>query len=192
MRRRLRRVRAGRSQPATSHTIDLSDEQGVRSAYAAYAGELYRFALRQLRDQGSAQDVVQEVFLRAWRTSDSYDAQLGSLRTWLFAIARNLVIDQVRRRAARPATPVAGERLVALGGADTGFDEAAMTSWVVEDALRRISPEHRTVLVETYLRGRPYVEVAAETGVPVGTLRTRAFYGLKALRLVLDEMGVQL
>lgn len=192
MRGSVRRGKAGRGQQATPLTIGLNDEQGVRAAYAAHAGELYRFALRQLRDEGSAQDVVQEVFLRAWRTSESYDSQLGSLRTWLFAIARNLVIDQVRRRAARPATPVAGESLVALGGADVGFDEAAMTSWVVEDALRRISPEHRTVLVETYLRGRPYAEVAAETGVPVGTLRTRAFYGLKALRLVLDEMGVQL
>jgi len=67
-----------------------------------------------------------------------------------------------------------------------------MTSWLVEEALRRLSPEHRLVLVETYLRGRPYAEVSAETGVPVGTLRSRAFYGLKALRLVLDEMGVQL
>lgn len=89
-------------------------------------------------------------------------------------------------------TPVADENLVALGGADAGFDEAAMTSWVVEDALRRLSPEHRVVLVETYLRGRSYAEVFAQTGVPVATLRTRAFYGLKTLRVVLDEMGVQL
>lgn len=135
---------------------------------------------------------MQEVFLRAWRAADSYDARLGGVRTWLFTIVRNVVIDQVRRRAARPVTPVADENLVALGGADAGFDEAAMTSWVVEDALRRLSSEHRVVLVETYLRGRSYAEVSAQTGVPVATLRTRAFYGLKALRVVLDEMGVQL
>ncbi len=187
-----RRIKVGHSAPAAPSTIDLSDEQGVRAAYAAHAGELYRFAWRQLRDDGSAQDVVQEVFLRAWRAAESYDPRSGALRTWLFAIARNVVIDQVRRTAARPVTPVAGESLVALGGAEGGFDEAAVTSWVVEDALRRISPEHRAVLVETYLRGRSYTEVSAETGVPVGTLRTRAFYGLKALRLVLEEMGAQL
>jgi len=178
-------------QPASA-TADLSDEQGVRAAYAAHADEVYRFALRQLRDEGWAQDVVQEVFLRAWRAAGSYDSRLAGLRGWLFSIARNVVIDQVRRRAARPVTPVAGENLVDLGGADTGFDETTMTSWLVEEALRRLSPEHRLVLVETYLRGRPYAEVSAETGVPVGTLRSRAFYGLKALRLVLDEMGVQL
>ncbi|MGH3751855.1 MAG: sigma-70 family RNA polymerase sigma factor [Pseudonocardiaceae bacterium] len=187
----LRRVRARQCQSAPPPT-DLRDERSLRAAYATHSDELYRFALRELRDEGWAQDVVQEVFLRAWRAADSYDAQLGGVRTWLFTIARNVVIDHVRRRAARPVTPVAAESLVALGGADAGFDEAAMTSWVVEHALRRLSPEHREVLVETYLRGRSYAEVSAETGVPVGTLRTRAFYGLKALRLVLDEMGVQL
>jgi RNA polymerase sigma-70 factor, ECF subfamily len=176
-----------RNQPATA--AGLSDEQGLRAAYAEHAGELYRFALRRLHDEGWAQDVVQEVFLRAWRTAEQYDPRLSGLRTWLFSITRNVVVDQVRRRAARPVTPVTGESLIALGGADTGFDEATMTSWVVEEALRRLSPEHRTVLVETYLRGRPYAEVSAETGVPVGTLRSRAFYALRALRLVLDEMG---
>ncbi len=188
----LRRVRARRCRPAPPLTTDLRDERSLRAAYATHADELYRFALRELRDEGWAQDVVQDVFLRAWRAADSYDAQLGGVRTWLFTIARNVVIDQVRRRAARPVTPVAAESLVALGGADAGFDEATMTSWVVENALRRLSPEHREVLVETYLRGRSYAEVSAETGVPVSTLRTRAFYGLKALRLVLDEMGMQL
>jgi len=192
MRGSLRRVQASPSQPGTGLTIDLSDEQGLRAAYAEHAGDVYRFVLRQLRDEGWAQDVVQEVFLRAWRAAGSYDSRLGSLRSWLITIARNVVIDQVRRRAARPVTPIAGESLVELAGVDTGFDESAMTSWVVEEALRRLSAEHRAVLVQTYLRGRPYAEVSAETGVPVGTLRTRAFYGLKALRLVLEEMGVQL
>ena len=60
------------------------------------------------------------------------------------------------------------------------------------DAIRERLGEHRVALVETYLRGRPYGEVSAELGVPVGTVRSRVFYGLKALRLVLDEMGVQL
>jgi RNA polymerase sigma-70 factor (ECF subfamily) len=66
-----------------------------------------------------------------------------------------------------------------------------MAGWIVEEALRQISPEHRDAIVETYLRERPYAEVAAERGVPVGTLRSRVFYGLKALRLAMDEMGVE-
>src|SRR3712207_4036754 len=85
-------------------------ELDVRAAYAAHGAELYRFALRQLGDGGAAQDVVQEVFLRAWRSADAYDPRLASLRTWLFAIARNVVVDEARRLSARPrgATTDAG------------------------------------------------------------------------------------
>ncbi|MBW0116010.1 sigma-70 family RNA polymerase sigma factor [Pseudonocardia abyssalis] len=170
----------------------LHDEAGLRAAHREHAGELFRFVLRQLRDTGAAEDVVQEVFLRAWRSAGTFDAARGSVRAWLFAIARNLVIDHTRRRSVRPVQPVGAERLIALAGGDGGFDEATMTAWTVEEALRRLSDEHRVALVETYLRGRPYGEVSAELGVPVGTVRSRVFYGLKALRLVLDEMGVEL
>ncbi len=170
----------------------LRDENGLRAAHRAHAGELFRFALRQLGDPGAAEDVVQEVFLRAWRSADTFDDRRASLRVWLFAIARNQVVDHVRRRAVRPVQPVESEALLALAGGDGGFDEATMTAWTVEEGLRRLSDEHRVALVETYLRGRPYAEVAAELGVPVGTVRSRVFYGLKALRLVLDEMGVSL
>jgi RNA polymerase sigma-70 factor, ECF subfamily len=171
---------------------DLRNEQGLRAAHRAHAGELYRFALRGLGDRGAAEDVVQEVFLRAWRAADQFDARRGTLRGWLFAIARNLLVDHARRQSVRPAQPVEAQSLIALAGGDDGFAEATMTAWTVEEALRRLSEEHRVALVETYLRGRPYAEVSAELGVPVGTVRSRVFYGLKALRLVLDEMGVQL
>jgi RNA polymerase sigma-70 factor (ECF subfamily) len=163
----------------------------VQAAYAAHGPELYRFALRQLGDGGAAQDVVQEVFLRAWRASGSYDPQLASLRTWLFAIARNVVVDEARRFAVRPwqrqLTDVADSDAPAVEADDARLVDA----WVVEEALRRISEEHRTAIVQTHLRGRPYAEVAADLGVPVGTVRSRVFYGLKALRLALDEMGVE-
>jgi RNA polymerase sigma-70 factor (ECF subfamily) len=64
-----------------------------------------------------------------------------------------------------------------------------LTSWQLDEALARISPEHRLAIVETHYRGRPYAEVAAELGVPVGTIRSRVFYGLRALRLALEETG---
>jgi len=165
----------------------------VPTAYAAHGPELYRFALRHLGDRGAAQDVVQEVFLRAWRSAGSFDPALASLRTWLFAIARNLLVDEARRGAVRPwqrdLTDGTGHE-----GADPpgpGLDERLVDAWVVEEALRRIGAEHRTAIVETHLRGRPHAEVAAELGVPVGTLRSRVFYGLKALRLAMEEMGVE-
>jgi RNA polymerase sigma-70 factor (ECF subfamily) len=165
-------------------TAELAGESGLRAAYAAHGGELYRFALRSLSDGMLAEEAVQETFLRAWRAAERFDPQLGSLRTWLFAIERNVIIDLSRARAVRPE--VSGE--VADQPGEDPMDKA-MQSWLVEEALGRISGDHRTAIVETYFRGRPYGEVAEEIGVPEGTLRSRVFYGLKSLRLALEEMG---
>jgi RNA polymerase sigma-70 factor (ECF subfamily) len=171
--------------------LDPAGSLDVRAAYTAHGPELYRFALRQLGDGGAAQDVVQEVFLRAWRAADSYDPELASLRTWLFAIARNVVVDEARRFAVRPwqRDLTDGSDLPAHAGA--AEQDALVDTWVVEEALRRIGEDHRTAIVQTHLRGRPHAEVAAELGIPVGTLRSRVFYGLKALRLAMEEMGVE-
>ena len=172
----------------------MSDEDGIEAAYNAHAGELYRFVLRGLGDPGAAEDVVQETFLRAWRASDRYDPALSGLRVWLFAIARNAMLDHVRASGARPWRNALVDPSTAEAHSPVVDDaaEALVKTWVVEEALLRLSVEHRTAIVETYLKARPYAEVAADEGVPVGTLRSRVFYGLRALRVTMDEMGVDL
>jgi RNA polymerase sigma-70 factor (ECF subfamily) len=162
----------------------LTRERGVRDAYAAHSGELYGFALRSLGDDGLAEEAVQETFVRAWRAGDRYDPELGSLRTWLFAILRNVVIDLGRARAGRPVPSD-------VDPPELGHEplEQLLVSWQVEEALRRIGDAHRHALVETYLRGRTYAEVGAELGVPEGTVKSRVYYGLRALRNTLEEMG---
>jgi RNA polymerase sigma-70 factor (ECF subfamily) len=169
----------------TSARGALSRERDVREAYSAHAGELYGFAVRSLGDAGLAEEAVQETFLRAWRAGDRFDPKIGSLRTWLFAILRNVVIDLGRARAARPR--------VAEGGTEPSVEplDEALLAWQVEEAMRRISAEHRRVLVETYYRGRPHAEVAEELGVPEGTVKSRVYYGLRALRVALEEMGYE-
>jgi len=164
----------------------LTRERDVREAYAAHAGELYGFARRSLGDSGLAEEAVQETFVRAWRAGERFDPELGSLRTWLFAILRNVVIDLSRARAARPG--VAGE-----GGVEPAVEplEEALLAWQVEEAMRRIGEQHRQVLVETYYRGRPYAEVATELGVPEGTVKSRVYYGLRALKVALEEIGYE-
>jgi len=170
----------------------LARDDGVREAYAAHGGELYRFALRALGDTGAAQDVVQETFVRAWRAADRFDPELASLRVWLFAIARNVVVDQARRVEARPWLRQLSEPADLEAAAENSPDpsDRLLRGWIVEEALRRIGEDHRRAIVETYLRDRPYADVAAELGIPVATLRTRVFYALKSLRVTMDEMEV--
>ena len=161
-----------------------ADEQLLRTLYEQHGAALYGYALRLTGgDRGWAQDVVQEVLLRAWRHPRVFEA--GPIRGWLHTVARNLVIDQWRARQVRPevlADPP--ERGVA-----DGTDEAVQ-SWLVADALRRLSTAHREVLVECYYLGRSTVEAAERLGIPPGTVKSRLHYALRALRLALEEMGV--
>jgi RNA polymerase sigma-70 factor (ECF subfamily) len=162
----------------------LTRERDVREAYAAHSGELYGFAVRSLGDSGLAEEAVQETFLRAWKAGERYDPEIGSLRTWLFAILRNVVIDMGRARASRP-------RVGPEHGIEPSVEplEQALVAWQVEEAMRRIGEDHRQVLLETHFRARPYAEVAEELGVPEGTIKSRVYYGLKALRVALEEIG---
>jgi len=165
----------------------LDNEAGLRSAYDSHGDELYRMARRTLSDRGLAEEAVQETFLRAWRASERYDPELSSLRTWLFAIARNVVIDLARMRAARPEPGDSKAERVPYEGEEPM--ENVLRSWEVEEALKRISDDHRQTIIEVYYRDRSYAEVAAKHDVPEGTVRSRLFYGLKALRLTLEEIG---
>jgi RNA polymerase sigma-70 factor, ECF subfamily len=123
---------------------------------------------------------------RAGRRGGAGDLpEIGSLRTWLFAILRNVVIDLGRARASRPR--------VAESGIEPAVEplEQALLAWQVEEAMRRIGEDHRKVLLETHFRARPYAEVAEELGVPEGTIKSRVYYGLKALRVAMEEMGYE-
>ena len=106
---------------------------------------------------------------------------------WLATVARRIVIDQGRRKRARPME-AGDEMLENVPVTDTTED--LLRKVVVADALRALSPAHREVLNETILRDRTVNEAAAILGVPVGTVKSRVYYALRALRLVLAERGV--
>jgi RNA polymerase sigma-70 factor (ECF subfamily) len=160
----------------------LTREREVREAYAAHSGELYRFAARSLGDTGLAEEAVRETFVRAWRSGDRFDSETGSLRTWLFAILREVVIELGQAEAARP--PVSEDGV----GPSAEPLEQSLPAWQVEEAMHRIGEQHRQVLVETYYRGRPYAEVATELGVTEGTVKSRVYDGLRALKVALEEL----
>jgi RNA polymerase sigma-70 factor, ECF subfamily len=180
------RVRRETGSRGGSSGPDLSEDQGLRVAWDAHASELHGWASRALGDRGAADEVVQETFLRAWRAADRYDSS-RPLRPWLFSIMRHLVVDETRARKAR-AVPASNDVTDRWEDGESQLDRA-MDGWLVDEALRRIRPEHAVVLLETYVKGRSYASLATELGIPVGTARSRAFYGLRALRFALEEMG---
>ncbi len=157
----------------------------VRSLYDDAAGPLFAFVVRLTGDRVRAEDVVQETLVRAWRRADHLDPGSDALRGWLFTVARNLVTDLRRSDAARP---VAGwDDALLHDGPRVDDVETATQRFVLAAALGRLTPEHRDVLVAVYYEGRSVAEAAERLGVPRGTVKSRTYYALRALRHALDE-----
>jgi RNA polymerase sigma-70 factor, ECF subfamily len=137
-------------------------------------------------DVQAAEDVVQETMLRGWQHANELNReQAGS---WLHTVARNIAISTYhRRRRARPREIPLDENTLPV--ADDGLDRM-FDAWLVAEALNSISPEHRAVIVELFYQRRPVAEVAALLGIPEGTVRSRSFYGLRALRKELGRLGI--
>lgn len=164
----------------------VSDEDLVRALYAEHAAPLLRYALRMTDgDRQRAEDIVQETLLRAWMHPEAIADRPA--RPWLFAVARNLAVDAHRARKARPHE--VGESALSLVAVPDEADRV-LESWAVADALAALRPDHRRVLLETYYRGRSVAEAATVLGIPAGTVKSRAFYALRALRLALEERGL--
>ncbi|GAA2886267.1 sigma-70 family RNA polymerase sigma factor [Streptosporangium fragile] len=162
-----------------------ADEQLVRALFDEHGGPLYGYVLRLTGDPGRAEDVVQETLLRAWRHPDAFAGR--SIRAWLFTVARNLVVDQHRARKSRP--PETGDEALAVVPADDEL-ERAVESWAVAEALAALRPEHREVLAEVYYQGKSVKEAAEALGIPAGTVKSRTYYALRALKLALEERGL--
>ncbi|HEX8122308.1 MAG TPA: sigma-70 family RNA polymerase sigma factor [Solirubrobacteraceae bacterium] len=179
--------------PAHDESLLLRDlrsdrgEDAARALYRTYSGELYGFALNRLGDRGLAEEVVQDVFLRVWRHAPEYDAGRGSVRTWLYGIARNAIVDLERHRSRRPPMAARDQDDEASASADEPI-ERALLRWQVQAALERLTPEHREVVRLAHLGGLSVKEIADLTGLPSGTVKSRTYYALQNLRLALDEM----
>lgn len=163
-----------------------ADEELIRALYAEHAAPLMRYATHLMSgDRQRAEDIVQETLLRAWQHPRAIAGRPA--RPWLFAVARNIAIDSYRARKARPQET--GEAALEAVPAPDEADRA-LESWAVADALATLRVEHRHVLLETYYRGKSVAEAAAALGIPAGTVKSRTFYALRALRLVLEERGL--
>jgi RNA polymerase sigma-70 factor (ECF subfamily) len=165
---------------------DSGDE--LRELYRRYAGQLFGFACNALGDRELAEEVVQDVFARAWRHAGDYDPKRASVRTWLYSIARHRVVDARRRGPGGPPR-AAGTEQETPAELDRTLEQAVLR-WQVAAALARLSPEHREVIRLAHYGGLTLREIAERKGIPLGTVKSRTSYALRSLRLILDEMEV--
>lgn len=164
-----------------------TDEELIRELYAEFGTPLLRYVTGLVAgDRTRAEDIVQETLLRAWKHPEVFGGQ--SPRPWLFAVARNLVIDDFRARSARPAETAADAS--GDNGSNDGGIAAAITRFELQDALLALPPQHREALIAVYYCDLSIADAAMELGVPEGTVKSRCYYALRALRVLCDERGL--
>ncbi|WP_298747871.1 sigma-70 family RNA polymerase sigma factor [uncultured Serinicoccus sp.] len=172
-----------RAAPREARPLSRRDFDVAR-AFDEHGSLLLGLAVNALGDRHAAEDCVQETLVRAWRARDTFRAERGSERTWLVAIARRVIIDSARARSRRP---VEVRAVPPEPAPQPGVDAQVADRVTLLAGLARLSPEHRQVVVEVQVRGLSYDELSHLTGVGVGTLRSRMYYALRALRGILTE-----
>jgi len=151
----------------------------MAQVYDRYSSVVYAVALRVLADTAAAEDVLQEVFMQLWRTPGAFDANRGNLGPWLAVIARNRAIDVLRKR--HPQTDIE-DVVVAVEFDLAGAAERARSMEKVRGAMGTMPSPQRSALEMAYFEGLTHTEIAARTGEPLGTIKTRIRTGLLALR----------
>ncbi len=163
-------------------------DEAVAALYDLYGRRLYTLGLHLLKDRGLAEDLVQETFVRLWRSAHRFDPGRSSVRTFVYTLARRAAVDLWRRSSRSPAVTAAGpETEDAVGGA--AFDELTVRLDVGE-ALAALTPTHREVLELQYHRDLSQSQVAERLGIPLGTVKSRTLYALRALFTELKERGL--
>ena len=173
--------------PASRSELPGDADAAIRQLYSYHAKALHGYVERFCPDRASADDIVQETFIRAWRHLPQLTADDRPLRPWLFRVARNLLIDADRAARSRPIGAPAEPPDVARD--DSGLDQI-LDRQLVAAALQHLSPAHRTVLVETFYHERTLATVARRLGIPHGTARSRLHYALHALRRQINNDAI--
>lgn len=179
------------------HAVADGDEEAMTVLYDRYAQAIYNLALRIIRQPGVAEEIVQETLVRVWRAAPTYEGGPNGFDAWLFRIARNLCIDQLRRQRVRPEIdepvqpdPQAESVLEALPDTETDVAETAfmrLRQTQVQAALSGLPYDQRVALQLAYFEGLSHREIADRLNEPLGTIKTRVRLGLQKLALVFQE-----
>jgi RNA polymerase sigma-70 factor (ECF subfamily) len=176
-------AKAGTSDAVLVSAVRAGDQSAMAQLYDRYSSVVYAVALRVLGDTGAAEDLLQEVFMQLWRKPEAFDAARGSLPAWLTVITRNRAIDTLRKR--HPQADL--EEVVVAVEPDLASEAARkLTLGKIRTVLGAMPIAQRTALEMAFFEGLTHSEIAAKTGQPLGTIKTRIRSGLLALREALS------
>jgi RNA polymerase sigma-70 factor (ECF subfamily) len=166
--------------------IARGDQDALRQLYRAFERPLYTLGIRWLHDQALAEELVQEVTLRIWRRASSFDPSKGAASSWIFGVARNVASDLGRARLRVP-TPV--EDLVVVA-TEPWNEESSWRQWQIATAIQTLPVEQQRIIHLAYVLQFTQSEIAKALDIPLGTVKTRLYQGLRALRSMLAELGI--
>ena len=172
------------------HLMDLlagpKVEAALSALYDRHGSTVFRVGLKLLGDRSLAEELVQEVFLKVWRSSGTFDPSRSSFSTWLYRVTRNAALDLHRKRARKIGSVNDGEpQIAATRDSSPGPQEMVEDSWLswrISRALEGLGAEHRQVIELAYFRGLSQREISRRIGLPLGTVKSRTYSALKRLR----------
>ncbi len=172
--------------------VEAKDAQAFAVLYDRHSRAAYSLAYRMMGERQAAEDLVQDAFLKTWRSAGSYRTERGSVRTWLLSIVHNRGIDQLRSLASRRRTQEKIEASAPRSQASEAFAESWRNSQgeQVREALKTLPPEQLKILELAYFSGYTHVEIAELLGLPLGTVKGRMRLGLKKIRDYFDSQDM--
>lgn len=175
-----------RLEAAIARGLSRREPQALEQLYALASRAAFAVIIRVVHDRGHAEDVQQQVFAEVWRRAGEFDPARGTLLSWVLTIARSRALDHLRRRTEQP---VEGDTLAALGGGsdDRAYDDLLQRA-LVGEALATLPDHERELLRLRFWKGFSQTEIAEQTGVPLGTVKSRMTAGLRRLRETIEQL----
>jgi RNA polymerase sigma-70 factor, ECF subfamily len=177
------------SDEALVQLIASGDKKALQVLFARHNVRVYRFILRFLGDESSAEDLVSEVFFDVWRQADRFESR-SQVSTWLMAIARNKALSVLRRRTTEELDEEVAEFIEDPSDSPEVVMQKTQRSAVLQDCLSQLSPAHREIVDLVYYHEKSIDEVAEIIGVPQNTVKTRTFYARKRIGELLSAKGI--
>lgn len=177
--------RGSREERRIARRLARRDQRALEELYALTSRAAFGVILGIVRDRGHAEDVQQQTYAELWRRAGEFDADRGSLLTWVLTVARSRALDHLRRRRDQP-TDADTLTALAAGADDAGYEEL-ITRQVIADALDRLPEQERLLLRMRFWEGLTQTEIADRTGIPLGTIKSRMTAGLRTLQALVGD-----